>query len=89
MANFLRMLIGVALLPACWGVVCTFVDAVLAAGEAEGVSPEAIALLGGLAAFALCWLSISHPVRAYVLGHELTHAIWGLLFGRAVAAARF
>jgi len=51
------------------------------AGGAEGFSPEALSLLGGIAAFALCWLAIPHPVRAYVLGHELTHAIWGMAFG--------
>ncbi len=81
MANFLRMLVGLLLLPACWGVVRTFADSVSAAGGADGVSVEALSLLGGIATFALSWMALSHPVRAYVLGHELTHAIWGLLFG--------
>ena len=88
MANFLRMLLGVAMLPACWGVVRAFVDSVLVAGGVEGISPEALSLLGGIAAFALCWMSLSHPVRAYVLGHELTHAIWGLLFGAVPSRLR-
>jgi len=88
MANFLRMLLGVAMLPACWGVVRAFVDSVLVAGGVEGVSPEALSLLGGIAAFALCWMALSHPVRAYVLGHELTHAIWGLLFGAVPSRLR-
>ncbi len=81
MAKFLRMLVGIALLPACCGVVLAFVDSILAAGGAEGASAEALSLLGGVAAFAMCWMAAPHPVRAYVLAHELTHAIWGLVFG--------
>jgi len=82
MANFLRMMLGLALLPACWGVARAFVDAMLAAaGATGGLSVEAVSLLGGIAAFALAWMALSHPVRAYVLGHELTHALWGLIFG--------
>ena len=88
MANFLRMLVGIALLPACWGVVRAFVDSILVAGGAEGMSVEALSLLGGVAAFALCWMALSHPVRAYVLGHELTHAIWGLVFGAVPSRLR-
>ena len=80
MANFLRLLTGLALLPACWGVSRAFLDAVLAAAGATGLSVETLSLLGGIAAFALAWAALSHPVKAYVLGHELTHALWGLLF---------
>ena len=53
----------------------------ISAGESGGITAESIALVGGMAAFALCWMAVSHPVKTYVLGHELTHAIWGLLFG--------
>ena len=89
MANFLRMLLGVALLPMCWGVVRAFFDSVIAAaGESGGVTAESIALLGGMLAFALCWMSVPHPVKTYVLGHELTHAIWGLLFGAVPSRLR-
>lgn len=80
MANFIRLLTGLALLPACWGVSRAFCDAVLAAAGRTGLSVETLSLLGGVAAFALAWAALSHPVRAYVLGHELTHALWGLLF---------
>ena len=76
------MLLGIALLPACWGIARAFLDSLLAAaGAAGGLSVEAVSLLAGIAAFAFAWAALSHPVRAYVLGHEMTHAIWGLLFG--------
>lgn len=82
MGAFLRLLLGLLLLPACFAVVMTLLDSILASAGASGwVSAESIAALGGIAAFALCWIAVPHPVRAYVLGHELTHAIWGLMFG--------
>ena len=82
MANFTRLLVGIALLPSCWGVTRTFLRAVSASAEAESwLSVESLSLLGGVVAFAMAWMALSHPVRMYVLGHELTHALWGLLFG--------
>lgn len=82
MAGFLRLLLGLILLPACSGVVMSFLDSIPAAAGASGwLSAESLATLGGVASFALCWIAVPHPVRAYVLGHELTHAIWGLMFG--------
>lgn len=89
MAGFLRMLLGCALLPLCWGVARSFIDAVrVSAGTDAAFSVESMSLLGGIAAFALCWAALSHPVRTYVLGHELTHALWGLMFGACPSDVR-
>ena len=83
------MLLGVALLPLCWGVARSFIDALHVAAGAEGAfSVEAMSIVGGVAAFALCWAALPHPVRTYVLGHELTHALWGLFFGAAPSDLR-
>lgn len=82
MANIFRLLLGVLLLPACWGASRSLLDAlVLAAGERVWMNVQALSLAGGMLAFFLCWMLLSHPVRAYVLGHELTHALWGVFFG--------
>lgn len=81
-ASFLRMLLGIALLPFCWALSLALFDSVVvAAGASGGFTVELISLLAGMAAFSLCWLAVAHPVRVYILGHELTHALWGLLFG--------
>lgn len=82
MGNFLRLVIGILLLPACWGAMRVLGRSIIVAAQAEGAcSIEAFSLLGGMAAFAFCWMAISRPMKTYVLGHELTHALWGLVFG--------
>jgi hypothetical protein len=48
-------------------------------------SAESIALLSGLAVFLMFWKVLPDQTRIYVLGHELTHALWGLAFGAKVS----
>ena len=89
MAKLLRLLAGLALLPFCWGVMRAFFDVIVdVAGASGGYGVETAALLAGVAAFLLCWLTLSHPVKTYVLGHELTHALWGLVFGARPSRVR-
>lgn len=89
MAGFLRLLFGLALLPACYGVALVFGDAVKVATAADGaLSVDSLSLIGGASAFALAWAFLPHPVKTYVFGHELTHALWGLLFGARVGRVR-
>ena len=85
LSGWLRFFIGVALLPACWAFLRAFWTALMTAAGGTGLSAEALSLLGGVAAFALAWSALGRPVRTYILGHELTHALWGLAFGARVS----
>jgi hypothetical protein len=89
MARVLRFLLGLMLLPACCGFAMVLLDSILASSGASGwIGVESLSALGGIAAFALCWMALSHPVKTYVLGHELTHALWGLMFGARASNLR-
>ena len=85
MGAFLRFVFGILLLPACWGVSVALVGVLSVSCRMEACS---LAFLGGVLAFVFCWILLSHPVKTYVLGHELTHALWGLLFGAVPSKLR-
>lgn len=75
------MLIGVLLLPLCWGAAFGF-------WRILGVSGSADTIWVPLVAGAVCWgviyLLLPRPMWIYVAGHELTHAVWAWLFGARV-----
>ena len=82
MKAFLRFLLGILLLPLCWALARTFVCLVLMpTSNSLGFTAQGVSFCGGIAAFIFVWLALPRPMRTYVLGHELTHALWGLLFG--------
>ncbi len=78
MAGAFRFVVGLALLPACWAVTAVLVRLLSLHG---GLSTCSVAFVGGLSLFSVCWAFLPHPVKAYVFGHELTHAMWGVMFG--------
>ncbi len=81
MPKWLKFILGLALLPACFGAASALSRVVNAAGQAHTFW---VALLGGAA----CWLTIfillPKPMLIYVFGHELTHAVWTWVFGGRV-----
>ncbi len=87
MVRFARLIAAVLCFPLVWSLCRTFYDSFfLASGASNGWFPSgAVALFIGMAAFLLVRVVASDPVRLYVLGHELTHALWGLAFGARVS----
>ena len=77
----LRLLAGIALLPVSWGIARGLLDLVyVLPANGEGTS-GLMALVGGYFAWLAVCALLPAPVRAYVFAHELTHALWGLLWG--------
>ena len=49
------------------------------------LSPETTWLLTGYFLWLGMWFFLPQPVRAYVVAHELTHALWGVLCGARIS----
>ena len=83
MARFLRFLCALSALPFAWALVRVFVDAFRLMPVADGAMfpAGALCLAAGFLLFLVLWVFLPAPVRLYVLGHELTHALCGLCFG--------
>ena len=77
------------MLPLCVAVSWALVDLLCAIPPTKGIiSPQSIALLGGYFAWIGLYLCIVRPMHAYVWAHELTHALWGLLFFARIHSIR-
>jgi len=82
--------LAILLLPACaaltrtsWHVAQTVVASAMQNGRALGV-----AFATGYGLWLLVFATLPRPTRTYVLGHELTHAIWAWLMGARVGGLR-
>jgi len=79
--KWLKMIIAVLLLPACAGAAMTFGPVMRACGSAD---LALVPLLAGAACWVTIYLLLPKPMWLYVVGHELTHALWVWLFGGRV-----
>lgn len=77
----LKILFGLALLPFCIGFTWQFAS-ILTAIRYRPVLPYSF--LGGGLSYLAVHLLFRRPVLAYVFGHELTHALFAMLFGGSV-----
>jgi len=81
--KFLKLLIGLFLLPFCWAF-SKVVFSLLQSLPAETSGWTTWALPVGFAVSVLGFFLLPRPFRTYVLAHELTHAVWGMLMGAKV-----
>jgi hypothetical protein len=73
MPKWLKLVIGILLLPACFGAASALSRVIGAAGNAQTFW---VALVGGAACWLTVFLLLPKPMLVYVFGHELTHAVW-------------
>jgi hypothetical protein len=92
--KWLKTLVAVILLPGCAALAVTTVrlgrHLAVAAGQG-GWSPlhnPALAFAAGYLVWLFVFFVLPKPMRTYVLGHELTHALWALLMGARVSGLR-
>ena len=76
-----KTLIAVLLLPVCFGAGSALWRVAQASGKAEATW---IVTLSGAACWLVIYLLLPKPMWVYVVGHELTHALWTVLLGGRV-----
>lgn len=79
--KWLKFIIGLALLPVCAGAARTFWRLLQWTGGAESFW---VMFATGAAIWLLVFLMLPKPMWIYVVGHELTHAVWTWLCGGKV-----
>lgn len=79
--KWLKLIVAVLLLPFAWGAAIALGRVLRYTGRAEAIW---IAVLAGAGCWLAIFLLLPKPMRLYVFGHELTHALWTWLFGGRV-----
>jgi hypothetical protein len=83
--RLLKSIIAIVLLPVCVAAVPTLWQVLRASGSADTTWVPA---LSGAACWVVIYLLLPKPMWVYVLGHELTHALWTWLLGGKVKRLR-
>lgn len=83
-----KFMLGVLLLPLCVVISRILWELLQAAARSDTsayLPLPALALLTGFVLWVAMFTLFPRPVRSYILAHELTHALWGLLMGASIA----
>lgn len=79
MKKFLKFLIGLVMLPVCYGYSMEFLWVISAVYKNPGTYWGLFA--AGGATYLLIYIILPKPLFLYIFGHELTHAFFAKLFG--------
>jgi hypothetical protein len=88
--RLLKLILGILLVPACVSLTMT----AWRLGGQVSFAPHPLsdpvlwAFAGGYALWLMVFVFLPKPMRTYVLGHELTHAIWALMMGARVGGLK-
>ena len=82
--RLLKLLAGLLLLPACVAATLTLTRLLQRLLPEAVAAPHWFALGIGFSLWNFLYFSLARPVRAYVLAHEMTHALWGMCMGARV-----
>ena len=89
MKSFFRFTAGILLLPFVWATTRSVLMLILRVSDDYSLtSPAVLALCGGFVLWMVIYFFLSPSAKAYIWGHELTHAFWGLLCGARVQNIR-
>jgi hypothetical protein len=85
--KWLKLLVAVLLLPACAGLTmstCELGHQLAFGPQAAASNLSIVAFCAGYAVWLAIFALLPKPMRVYVLGHELTHALWALMMGARI-----
>lgn len=88
MLKFFKFIIGLFLLPSAAALMLVFTGQLENGAGLSSLETTTWWFLGGFAVWLLLFAMFPRPIRTYVLGHELTHALWGMLMGAKVSKLR-
>ena len=81
MPKWIKLILAILLLPVCAGAARALWLVIQRCGSADTTW---VPLLAGAVCWLVIFLMLPKPMWLYVLGHELTHALWTWLFGGQV-----
>ena len=85
MPKWCKTILAILLLPVCVGAASALWMVLRAGGDADTTW---VPFLAGAACWLTVYLLLPKPMWVYILGHELTHALWTWLFGGKVKRFR-